>query len=230
MRSDRRGFTLIELMVVISIIGVLAVLMLVGLRTMRYRAQDVQRKSDITSLNRALISYRAEHGEKHPVSLGELLGFDSYKDDFDRPWVFGYDIYDLIPSTFSRVPAGEYELELYCFDRAGNVSDEYYIPSIVVIGKEGEDIELPIPPPNRLTRAISSQHEFTWVHWGDNIGVTNYHIEVARTNGYEATTIFEKDYGLKIETEAFDIDRTGGYEYILLVSVDDAAGTANIYL
>lgn len=57
----------------ISIIGVLATLILVGLRSTRNRARDVQIKSDITALNRAIVSYGAEHGDRYPISNCDQL-------------------------------------------------------------------------------------------------------------------------------------------------------------
>ncbi len=69
----RLAFTLIELMVVVSIIGVLASIVLVGMRSVRQKAQDVQTKSDLRSLDTALTSYMAENGEKCPPGMEEGL-------------------------------------------------------------------------------------------------------------------------------------------------------------
>ena len=53
----RKGFTLIELLVVISIIGVLASLVLVNFNAARERTRDVQRKSDLDQVKKALRMY-----------------------------------------------------------------------------------------------------------------------------------------------------------------------------
>jgi len=57
MPAGRQGFTLIELLVVISIIGVLASLVLVNFNAARERTRDVQRKSDLDQVKKALRMY-----------------------------------------------------------------------------------------------------------------------------------------------------------------------------
>lgn len=62
------GFTLVELLVVIAIIGILAGLIVLGLRQSRSHAYDANRKTDIAQIARALEAYAAENGEKYPIS------------------------------------------------------------------------------------------------------------------------------------------------------------------
>ncbi len=57
-----RGFTLIELLVVIAIIGVLSSVILVSLNTVRSKARDAQRQSDITEVNKAVQLYYDDNG------------------------------------------------------------------------------------------------------------------------------------------------------------------------
>ncbi len=69
MRKNRQtGFTLIELLVVISVIGILAALIMVNFNAARERARDVQRKSDLDQLKKALRLYYNDNNE-YPVSL-----------------------------------------------------------------------------------------------------------------------------------------------------------------
>ena len=53
----KSGFTLIELLVVISVIGLLAGLIMVNFNAARARARDVQRKSDLDQVKKALRMY-----------------------------------------------------------------------------------------------------------------------------------------------------------------------------
>ena len=53
----KKGFTLIELLVVISIIGMLTALIMVNFNAARERARDVQRKSDMDQIKKALRMY-----------------------------------------------------------------------------------------------------------------------------------------------------------------------------
>ena len=56
------GFTLIEMLVVISIIGILATLLLANMNATRSRARDSVRKSDIRNLQTALRIYFNDEG------------------------------------------------------------------------------------------------------------------------------------------------------------------------
>lgn len=56
------GFTLVELLVVISIIGILTMIGMVSYSGVQKKARDTQRKSDLDSLSKALIMYYNDHG------------------------------------------------------------------------------------------------------------------------------------------------------------------------
>lgn len=65
------GFTLIEILVVISIIGILVSLSLFGIQNSRKSARDAKRKSDIESIRSALEMYKADNGV-YPDGLSYL--------------------------------------------------------------------------------------------------------------------------------------------------------------
>lgn len=60
--SQKRAFTLVELMVVISIIGVLSAIVYANFGTSRTGARDAERKSDLRNLQSAIEQYRLKKG------------------------------------------------------------------------------------------------------------------------------------------------------------------------
>lgn len=57
MYKSKKGFTLIEMLIVIAIIGILASIILVGLGTFRGRGRDARRISDVRQVQNALELY-----------------------------------------------------------------------------------------------------------------------------------------------------------------------------
>lgn len=71
--SSRRGFTLVEILVVITIISLLAGLLLVGIRSGVTSAKNAQIKSDMTQLVNALTAYKTKAGS-YPPCFGSADG------------------------------------------------------------------------------------------------------------------------------------------------------------
>ena len=67
--SKQEGFTLLELLIVIVIIGILALIIVPGLASGPKRARDAQRKSDMRAVKNALETYYNDKNG-YPASTG----------------------------------------------------------------------------------------------------------------------------------------------------------------
>lgn len=65
---NRKGFSLIELLVVMGIIAVLAALVTYNFNAARARARDLQRKNDVKTLQQALELYKNDNSQTYPVT------------------------------------------------------------------------------------------------------------------------------------------------------------------
>lgn len=74
MLKKRVGFTIVELLIVIVVIGILAAISIVAYSGVQNRAHDTTIKSDLSNLSRQIGAYHAIHGHypNTPASLLEL--------------------------------------------------------------------------------------------------------------------------------------------------------------
>ena len=71
-RSNQRGFTLIELIVVVTIIGILAGIALVNVRTAQTKAREAALKENLSQMRKAIDNFYADK-QRYPASLEELV-------------------------------------------------------------------------------------------------------------------------------------------------------------
>lgn len=69
--SHRRGFTIIEIMVIIVVIGILTTIVVVSFTAIQKGNRDGQRDNDITEVQRALEKYYADNGQ-YPLPAGDV--------------------------------------------------------------------------------------------------------------------------------------------------------------
>jgi type IV pilus assembly protein PilA len=62
-KSNQKGFTLIELMIVVAIIGILAAIAIPQFASYRAKAQNKGSQSDVRNISTELNAYFAEHQE-----------------------------------------------------------------------------------------------------------------------------------------------------------------------
>lgn len=77
-KSNTKGFTLIELMVVVSIIGVLLAISFPMMNRMREDAQTARTKSELTSIHTAVIMYYGLNGA-FPTKITQLEDYIGIK-------------------------------------------------------------------------------------------------------------------------------------------------------
>lgn len=98
--SGAKGFALIELLVVLSIIGVLSGMVLVSVSEAKEKARDTKRVQEITQINTAIQLYKSDHEGKAPTFNGAC----------------SYDVQDLGPHNG------------YCVAISGEITGNAYNP------------------------------------------------------------------------------------------------------
>ncbi len=68
--KSRKGFTLIEVLIVVAIIGILTAILVVNYNEARKNSRDKVRKSDLKSLQLALELYKAQNGQYPAAGCG----------------------------------------------------------------------------------------------------------------------------------------------------------------
>lgn len=130
-----QGFTLVELIVVMAIIGAIAGLLLVNFQNARVRSRDAVRKADLRSIKQALQLYYNDNqsfpGDNSGVIAGcGSNGTTSCTDDF----VSGGNVY------MSSLPKDPVNSGNYVYDYQSSSSDSYLL-SVHLENASDEDIQ-----------------------------------------------------------------------------------------
>lgn len=78
-KFKQQGFTIVELLIVIVVIGILAMLVITTFTGIQQQARDTERKTDINAMHSQLEAYYAQNGY-YPgdaeITTGNLTGLD----------------------------------------------------------------------------------------------------------------------------------------------------------
>ena len=105
-KSNHRGFTLIELMIVIAIIGILAAIAIPQFNAYRKRSFNAAAESDIRNAATAQEAYYVDHRRYSPI-LATLLGTN-------------YGLYNLSQGVSIDVASGIQSYTLTAYHSSGN--------------------------------------------------------------------------------------------------------------
>ena len=126
-----KGFTLIELLVVIAIIGILASVVLASLNSVRTKARDTQRKSDMHQMEIALDSFYFDNGRYPSAADGTCHHSNGFNEGNCLQVLVDGGYFGTLPQDPINDPhAGDWANSYrYYYDnwcRDGSTSDQYY--------------------------------------------------------------------------------------------------------
>jgi general secretion pathway protein G len=124
--SDHRGFTLVELLVVMVIIGLLATLVAPGLFKQLGKGQVSAAKAQIASLEQALDKFRLDVG-RYPTTQEGLSSLVSNPgiENWDGPYVKTGTITDPWKRPYQyQAPGTHGEFDIFSYGRDGNPGGE----------------------------------------------------------------------------------------------------------
>lgn len=97
----QKGFTIVELLIVIVVIGILAAITIVSYNGIQQRARDTQRKSDVATITKAIELYYIDNGQ-FPPSSGSTIISNSWSTTADTSWSNLKAL--LVPKYISNLP------------------------------------------------------------------------------------------------------------------------------
>lgn len=84
-KNTSRGFTIVELLIVIVVIAILAAITVVAYNGIQKRASDAQRRSDLTAIAKALELYYIDNN-RYPAGSGSTTINASWSTTADASW------------------------------------------------------------------------------------------------------------------------------------------------
>jgi type II secretion system protein G len=77
MKQSKSGFTIVELLIVVVVIGILASIVIVSYSQVQSRARDSKRKDDVSNMIKALELYYSDNGH-YPTTSGTNSSVNGY--------------------------------------------------------------------------------------------------------------------------------------------------------
>lgn len=117
-QKRQSGFTIVELLIVIVVIGILAAITIVSFNGVQNRANDAAVKSDLANTAKVFRMYAAEHSDLYPVgtALANDVSIKVSKNSYGNGFVSGASTYNFLycrvndngsPTDFALVAASK---------------------------------------------------------------------------------------------------------------------------
>lgn len=101
--ASQQGFTLIEMLIVVAIVGLLSATIMVGLAQSRAKARDTKRKEDLSQMSKAVELYYTSKSIGYPNTSGSWWGVTSCGGTHGVSGATGY-IPNLAPEFVGYLP------------------------------------------------------------------------------------------------------------------------------
>jgi len=137
---DNHGFTLVELIIAVAIIGILATMAIPSYNDMSRRAKIAGAKADIRTLENAIGAYLIDQN-KLPTLLSSIGTQGSIKD----AWGHNYQFYNIITNTGDRARYISWAIDPVTLDNCLN--HDYDLYSLGADGDTLNNISNPVDPP-----------------------------------------------------------------------------------
>ena len=91
-KNTLKAFTLVEMLIVIVIIGILIAALLPRMQAAQWRARDVARKTALSQVQSAIVTYQGDHGKWPGMDLSwkkatDWIGLDKIVDELIGAWM-----------------------------------------------------------------------------------------------------------------------------------------------
>jgi prepilin-type N-terminal cleavage/methylation domain-containing protein len=203
-RGQRSGFTLIEMLAVIAIVGLLAAMLLPALGRTQAKARRIQCLANLRQTGVGFHSFLHDHGDNFPMQVSTNSGgteeillaeyragvdfyvsythFQALSNDLANPWIFA------CPADLARAPANDFEaLNNHNVSYFVGANADYELPNSILAGDR--NIISAAPGSSRTLVRLNESAPANWTRelhgWKGNELFADGHAE--RVNGRALT-------------------------------------------